>query len=73
MRGLLSLLFGFFTVGFGLFIIYAICYVFSALIFWGIGSFIVWAFGIDFIWTFWHGLAVAIIFAILRRLFKKED
>lgn len=73
MKSLLSFLFGFFTVGFGLFIIYAICYLFSALIFWGIGSFIVWAFEINFVWTFWHGLAVAIIFAVLRKLFKKED
>jgi hypothetical protein len=45
----------------------------EGLIFWGIGTFICWAFAIPFVFTFWHGCAVAIVFAIIRSIFQKNN
>ncbi len=43
----------------------------SAVILWGIGSFIIWTFGISFTFTFWHGLALSFIISILASIFKR--
>lgn len=48
-------------------------YLFSGLVFWGIGAFIVWAFGLGFTWTFWHGLAIAFIVNILTKIFSTKE
>ena len=52
---------------------YLIVLALGGLIFWGIGSFIVWAFNIDFEWTFWHGIAIQIIFVLLKQIFNKTQ
>lgn len=53
-------------------LIYIICYAFSGLIFWGIGSFIVWVFNISFHWTYLHGVATALIIGVLKSIFRKQ-
>lgn len=53
-------------------LIYIICYAFSGLIFWGLGSFIIWVFKIPFSWTYLHGIATAIIVGVLKSIFRKQ-
>lgn len=53
-------------------LIYIICYAFSGLIFWGLGSFIIWVFKIPFFWTYLHGIATAIIVGVLKSIFRKQ-
>ena len=53
-------------------LIYIICYAFSGLIFWGIGSFIVWVFNISFHWTYLHGVATALIIGLLKSIIRKQ-
>lgn len=43
----------------------------GTLIFWGIGNLFIWIFNINYIWTIWHGLAVEIIYIILKGIFKR--
>lgn len=55
----------------GAILIYAFCLGLSSLIFWGIGNLIVWIFKIHYDWTIWHGLACALVFVLLKEIFRK--
>ncbi len=43
----------------------------GACIFWGLGVLIVKVFEINYNWTFWHGLCVQLVFAVVGSSFKK--
>lgn len=44
----------------------------SGLIFWGIGCLIISVFGITYTWTFWHGLCIALVVAVLKEIFGRN-
>lgn len=48
-----------------------VAFALEGLVLWGLGSFIIWIFGISFTWTYLHGVGLAMIIAILRKIFKK--
>lgn len=45
----------------------------ESLVFWGVGILVVKVFGVAYVWTFWHGLVCAILYAIVKSLFVKND
>ena len=53
----------------GTIFIIAFAFVLSSLIFWGLGNLIIWIFKINYTWTFLHGLACALVFALLKEIF----
>ena len=42
----------------------------SSLIFWGLGCLVVSVFGIAYTWTFWHGVVCALVYALIKDMFK---
>ena len=56
-------------VGLGTILTIAFLLSLSALIFWGLGNLIIWVLKINYIWTFWHGLACALVFGLLKEIF----
>lgn len=54
---------------FGVLSVSVIAIVLSSLIFWSLGNLIIWLFKINYTWTILHGLACALVYALLEDIF----
>ena len=59
-------------IALGTIFIIASAFILSSIIFWGLGNLIIWVFKIDYTWTIWHGLACALVFALLKDIFNRK-
>ena len=59
-------------IGLGTILIIAVLLSLSALMFWGLGNLTIFVFGIKYTWTFLHGLVCALVFGLLKDIFRRK-